>query len=151
MLLYILMGYYATFLQKMERQKKELEELEKLEKKEKNRKHYLKYKDKEYYKKNYEKQKEYARNYYWKNRDYVLERQRAKKYETSQYYKQWYQNNREQVNLIRYGKKPVISNVKPKLKKELGDFKSSSTGGKRSFTEPIKKKEYTAEDFILFK
>jgi hypothetical protein len=134
MLLYILMGYYAKFLEKMEKQKKELEELEELEKKDANRKNYLKYKHKEYHKKNYEKQKEYARNYYWKNREYVLERQRAKKYETSQYYKEWYNNNREQVNLIRYGKKPVISNIKPKLKKE-----------------PIKKKEYTAEDFILFK
>ena len=44
-----------------------------------------------------------------------------------------------------------MSEGKVLLKKELGDFKSSSTGGKRSFTEPIKKKEYTAEDFILFK
>jgi hypothetical protein len=123
MLLYILMNYYQTFIEK---QKKELEELE-LEKKEKNRKNYLKNKHKEYHKKNYEKKKEYARNYYWKNREYVLERQRAKKYETSQYFKEWYKNNRKEVNLI--------SNVKPKLKKQ----------------EPIKKKEYTAEDFILFK
>jgi hypothetical protein len=123
MLLYILMNYYQTFIEK---QKKELEELE-LEKKEKNRKNYLKNKHKEYHKKNYEKKKEYARNYYWKNREYVLERQRAKKYETSQYFKEWYKNNRKEVNLI--------SNVKPNLKKQ----------------EPIKKKEYTAEDFILFK
>ncbi len=135
MLLYIVMGYYQTFLEKQERKKKELQELEELEKKDKNRKNYLKYKDRQYHKKNYEKQKEYARNYYWKNREYVLERQRAKKYETSQYYKEWYKNNREQVNLIRYGKKTIISNVNPRLKKQ----------------EPIKKKEYTAEDFILFK
>ena len=53
MLLYILMGYYDTFIKKMEKQKKELEEQLK---KDANRKNYLKYKHKEYYKKNYEKQ-----------------------------------------------------------------------------------------------
>lgn len=116
------MNYYQKFLEKQELEKKE-------------------------------KQKEYARNYYWKNKEYVLERRQKKNYETSQYYKEWYKKNREQIILSRYGKKPVISNIIPRIKKkpELGDFKSPSTAGKRSFTEPIKIKEYTDEDFILFK
>jgi hypothetical protein len=123
------MGYYQTFLEKQKLKEEE-------EKKKNNRERYLKYKDKEYHKKNYEKQKEYARQYYWKNREYVLERQRAKKYETSQYYKEWYKNNRDELNIKRYGKKPVNygkrTYVEPKLKQQ-----------------PIKK-EYKPEDFILF-
>ena len=105
------MGYYATFVQKQE---KKLIEAELEAKKEVNRKHYQKYKDREYHKKNYEKQKERSREYYWKNREYILERQRAKKYETSEYYKQWYKNNREELNMHRYGK----SEIKSKPKKE---------------------------------
>lgn len=105
------MGYYATFVQKQE---KKLIEAELEAKKDVNRKHYQKYKDKEYHKKNYEKQKQRSREYYWKNREYILERQRAKKYETSEYYKQWYKNNREELNMHRYGK----SEIKSKPKKE---------------------------------
>jgi hypothetical protein len=123
------MGYYKTFLEKQKLKEEE-------EKKKKNRESYLKYKDKEYHKKNYEKQKEYARQYYWKNREYVLERQRAKKYETSQYYKEWYKNNRNELNIKRYG----MDNKKSK----------SSSFGKITYVEPKLKKEYKPEDFILF-
>jgi hypothetical protein len=105
------MGYYHTFLAK---QKKELKEAEELLKKEANRKHYLKYKDKEYYKKNYEKQKEISRQYYWKNREAILEKNKMKKLYTNQYYKEWYQLNKNQVNQIRSNNnKP---NIKPDIK-----------------------------------
>jgi len=141
------MGYYQTFLEKQKLKEEE-------EKKKKNRERYLKYKDKEYHKKNYEKQKEYARQYYWKNREYVLERQRAKKYETSQYYKEWYNNNRDELNIKRYGKKPVNYGTDYKLSADNKKNKSSSFG-KRTYVEPkLKqqpiKKEYKPEDFILF-
>jgi len=123
------MGYYAEFIKKQE---KKLIEAEEQLKKDVNRKHYEKYKDKEYYKKNYEKQKQRSREYYWKNREYILERQRAKKYETSEYYKEWYKNNREELNMHRYDRKVKIPKVK--------EIKVA----------PVKK-VYTDEDFILFK
>jgi len=87
-------------------------------------------------KEQYEKQKQRSREYYWKNKEYVLERQKAKKFQTSQYYKEWYKNNRDEVNMKRYGRKPNNHGkrlyIEPKLKQQ-----------------PIKK-EFKPEDFILF-
>ena len=42
-------------------------------------------------KQRYEKQKQYSREYYWRNREYILERNRILKYERSEYFKQWYE------------------------------------------------------------
>jgi hypothetical protein len=47
--------------------------------------------------------KKNAREYYWKNREYILERQKTRKYNTSDYYKKWYQENKEELNKKRYG------------------------------------------------
>ena len=55
----------------------------------------------------YEKQKQYAREYYWKNREYVLERNRMKKYERSEYFKQWYEKNKK--NLIDYKGQLIVT------------------------------------------
>jgi hypothetical protein len=70
----------------------------------------------------YEKQKQYAREYYWKNREYVLERNRMKKYERSEYFKQWYEKNKKN--------KKIKQQFKPKINNN---------------------KIYKPEDFILFK
>ncbi len=70
------MGYYQTFLAK---QQNKLIEAEVEAKKEANRKHYQKYKDRDYHKKNYEKQKQRSRKYYYKNRKNIIKSQREKK------------------------------------------------------------------------
>ncbi len=102
------MGYYQTFLEKQQIEKN----------------------------KNYEKQKQRAKEYYWKNRDYVLERQRTKKFQTREYYKQWYQKNKQELNQIRYGDKSKVKNTK-----------GLST---KSHKKIVEKKIFTPKDFILF-
>jgi hypothetical protein len=74
------------------------------------KKHYEQYKHKEYYKNNYEKQKQRAREYYWKNREFILERRRTQKYNNQLYYKQWYEKNKVELNLRR-GKRPRTKGV----------------------------------------
>ena len=71
------MGYYQTFLEKQQREKN----------------------------KNYEKQKQRSREYYWNNREYVLERQRQRKQLNQEYYKQWYEKNKVELNERRNGKR----------------------------------------------
>lgn len=112
------MGYYDTWIAKQERLKKEAEEQEEQLKKEGYIRNYQKYKYK-----NYEKQKERARKYYWENREYVLARQQVKKYQKQEYYKEWYQKNKEQLNQIRYGenagKRTKQTKEKPIIKKPV--------------------------------
>jgi hypothetical protein len=49
--------------------------------------------------------------YYYKNRENVLQRQRARKLYNDQYYKEWYQKNKEIVQERRRAKKGVIKRI----------------------------------------
>lgn len=85
--------------------------------KSKNQEHYIKYiksNRKEYYEKNKEKQRQRAKDYYWKNREYVLERQRQRKQLNQEYYKQWYEKNKFELNQKRKGKKGIKFNYNSK-------------------------------------
>lgn len=102
------MGYYQTFIDKQKRLEQERIENEK---KEINKANYQKYKDRDYYKKSNQR----AKDWYWRNREYVLERQKQKNYNNSEYYKDWYQKNKVQLNQIRYGDRSGTRTYKPLL------------------------------------
>jgi len=106
------MGYYQTFIQKQERIKKEIEEAKKDEQRLKNRQNYQKYKNREYCIRNKEKAKKVSLDWYYNNREYVLERQRIRKYQNSQYYREWYEKNKIELLARR-------NSFQPKLKKEI--------------------------------
>jgi hypothetical protein len=60
--------------------------------------------------------------YYYKNRDYVLQRQRARKLYNDQYYKEWYQKNKEVVQERRRAKTGAIKRINSTYKtKKLYD------------------------------
>jgi len=50
------------------------------------------------------KQRKRSLEYYYKNREYVLQRQAAKKYYNKEYYKEWYNKNKDIVNNKRRNK-----------------------------------------------
>ena len=60
--IYIMNNLYQRMLLKQHLEQEQYE-------KQAHKKHYEQYKHKEYYKNNYEKQKQRAREYYWKNRE----------------------------------------------------------------------------------
>jgi hypothetical protein len=106
------MGYYQTFIEKQERIKKEIEEAKKDEQRLKNRQNYQKYKNREYRIRNKEKSKKVALDWYYNNREYVLERQRIRKYQNSQYYREWYEKNKNELLARR-------NSFQPKLEKKI--------------------------------
>jgi hypothetical protein len=94
------MGYYQSFIEK---QKKIDEE-----------KDTAKYKRREYYRKNKEKQKERANKWYYENKEYIAERNRMKKlfrYNTG-YFKEWYEKNKREVHKVRGYPGNITNNVK---------------------------------------
>ena len=104
---------------------------------------YNKYKDKrkEYYNKNKDKIISNSKKYYYENRDYILERQRIRKFQNKEYYKEWYEKNKNEVQERRRQKNGgTIKNTKG-----IHYYKPKPN------KEPIKKKVYKPEDFILFK
>ena len=103
------MGYYQTFIQKQAEKKNTQYE-----------------KKKEYNRKN-------ARDYYWRHRDQILEKNKMKRLHTNQYYKEWYQKNKEQLNDIRN-------------KKNKNKNKNNYTNIKPIYIKPIK----TKPSFTLF-
>lgn len=105
------MGYYQTFVDKQKRLEQERIENEK---KEINKANYEKYKDRDYFKKSKEKNKIRAREWYWRNREYVLEKNKQKKLYNSEYYKDWYQKNRSSNKPIGYKKSIYDNSNKPK-------------------------------------
>lgn len=111
------MGYYQTWLKKQEEKKKLQNE-----------------KNKDYNRKN-------AREYYWRHREEILEKNKIKRLYTNQYYKEWYEKNKEECNRIRNKKKNNNNNYVYKPKNIKNNNKT---------IQPIKQKVYTAKDFILF-
>jgi len=60
------------------------------------------------------KQNKRSLEYYYKNREYVLKRQAAKKYYNKHYYKEWYEKNKEIVQ----DKRRIYNGAKKRLNKE---------------------------------
>jgi hypothetical protein len=52
--------------------------------------------------------------YYYKNRDYVLQRQRARKLLNNQYYKEWYEKNKVDLNERRKAQRNASSKINKK-------------------------------------
>lgn len=71
-----------------------------------------------------------ASEYYYNNREYVLQRQAAKKFYNKQYYSEWYQINKDIVNNKRRNKTGAEKRVNTEYKKNI--FDNSKT--KKSFT-----------------
>jgi len=132
------MGYYQTFIEKQERIKQEIEDAKKDEQRKKYRENYNKYKIYENYQFYKERQKEVAKKYYYKNREYVLERQRTRKYQNSQYYKEWYKKNRIELLTKRNG------GIPPNLDKTVSSEK------KHNVYNNSKRLQDVANPFLLF-
>lgn len=86
------MGYYQTFIDKQKKLEQE----------------------------RIEKNKQRAKDWYWRNREYVLQRQKQNNYNNSEYYKDWYQKNKIELNNKRSGDKAGIRSYnkpipKPKI------------------------------------
>jgi hypothetical protein len=61
-------------------------------------------------------------DYYYRNRDFILQRQRARKLYNDQYYKQWYEKNKEVVQERRRAKTGAIKRINSTYKtKKLYD------------------------------
>jgi len=88
------MGYYQTFIEKQKIIDEELD------------RDTAKYKRREYYRKNKEKQNERAKKWYNENKEYIAERNRMKKlfrYNTG-YFKEWYEKNKKEIHKVRGSK-----------------------------------------------
>lgn len=65
------------------------------------------------------KQNERSLNYYYKNRDYILKRQSARKLYNDQYYKEWYQKNKVEVQERRRAKTGAEKRINTKYNKKI--------------------------------
>ncbi len=67
------------------------------------------------------KQRKRSLEYYYKNREYVLQRQAAKKYYNKLYYKEWYNKNKNKVQDKRRNKNGAEKRVNKEYKTKQYD------------------------------
>jgi len=73
--------------------------------------------------------------YYYKNRDYILQRQRARKLYNDQYYKEWYEKNKIQLNERRKAQRNGSSKLNKKYNnKKIYDNTNKNINQENRFT-----------------
>ena len=106
-------------MKKQEQLKQEAEQLKLIERTAENKLKYEKYKRSENYEENKLKQRQKSLDWYYRNREYVLDKQSHRKCVNSEYYKEWYAKNKRELNMKRcrntkHSSTPVSSKLKHK-------------------------------------